>query len=176
MDLILVGGSVLSAIWGSTVSEYNNSVNSLAKARKAELEFKKYVKEQETNLKKSENDFKSFIKLLNDNKFLLNRYSELVFKKITDVKLLIEEGLKSIEKFNDSISRTNNSVERNLYKIMREREIEKCERNFCIMENLEQNYIKLVSNLLEIALSKEESDDFLNHYKDLIRRNKSISL
>ena len=176
MDLILVGGSVLSAIWGSTVSEYNNSVNSLAKARRAELEFKKYVKEQETNLKISENNLKSFIQLLADNKFLLNRYSELVFKKITNLNLLIEEGLKSIEKFNNSIAITTNPAESNLYKIMRESEIEKCNRNFRNMEKLEQNYIKLVANLLELALSKEESEAFINNYKALVRRNKSISL
>ena len=44
------------------------------------------------------------------------------------------------------------------------------------MEILEQNYIKLVSNLLELALSKEEADNFVKHYNDLVRRNKSISL
>ena len=176
MDLVLVGGFVLSKLWENSVSEYNYSVNSLAQARKAELEFKKYVKEQETNLKISENNLKSFIQLLADNKFLLNRYSELVFKKITNLNLLIEEGLKSIEKFNNSIAITTNPAESNLYKIMRESEIEKCNRNFRDMEKLEQNYIKLVANLLELALSKEESEAFINHYKALVRRNKSISL
>lgn len=176
IELVLVGGSVLSAIWGRNVSEYNMSVNSLAEARKAELEFEKYVKEQEANLKISENNLKSFLKLLSDNKFLLNRYSEMVFEKITNLNIQVEEGLKSIEKFNNIIAKTNNPSERDLYKMLREREIEKCDKNFCNMEKLEQNYIKLVSNLLELALSKEEADKFVKHYNDLVRRNKSISL
>ena len=176
LELAFVGGSVVSILWGSTVSEYNNSVNSLAEARKTELEFKEYVKELETNLKISEKNLKSFLKLLSDNKFLLNRYSELVFEKINNSKMLVEEGLKSIEKYNGSIANTSKPAERDLYKMLRQAEIEKCEKNFSDMEKLEQDYIQLVSNLLELALSKEEADNFVKHYNDLVRRNKSISL
>ena len=168
LELVLVGGPVLSALWGSTVSEYNNTVNSLAEAKRIQLALKKYLKEQDTELKISENELKSFLSQLSDNKYLLNKNKELVFNRYSNLVLLIKKGLMNIEKYNAIIAKTNNPAKRDLYKIKKEKEIDFCEKRIYDMENMEQDFVKFVSSLLEKMMSEKEVDDFVHNYKEII--------
>lgn len=168
LELVLVGGSVLSALWDCTVSDYNNTVNSLAVARKFKLALKKYIKEQDTKLKISENELKSFLRLLNDVMYLINKCKKTAFNQISNLTLQLEEGRINIEKYNDIIAKTNNPTKKDLYKIKKEKKIYFCEKSMCDMEKMELDFVKLVSNFLRKTLSEKDADDFVNKHKEII--------
>ena len=156
MDLILVGGSVLSAMWGSTVSEYNKSVNFLAEARKAKLEFKKYYKERETNLKITEFSLDSDFVKLEDNKSLLVKFNKLISEKLNNYEMLFDSSLEKIKAYQFTIAKTNNISLINEYEIKIKEEEKICDNIIYGLRKIEQSLVKLVSNNIEQVLTKEE--------------------